>query len=100
EACPVSHLGPPGVEVLSAINNVANGCPATSTPAASACSVGCQRGPLCPADRPCLCVGDCGDGGPPFGNDGTKIVNIVAGADLSTCPSGDANCDGEVFGNE
>ena len=28
-------------------------------------------------------------------------MNIVAGnADLSTCASADANCDGDVFGNE
>jgi len=36
-----------------------------------------------------------------FGNEVTIAVNIVAGsADLSACPSADANCDGNVFGNE
>lgn len=46
------------------------------------------------------CVDDCNGDGDVFGNEVTKAVNIVAGADLSTCPEADANGDGDVFGNE
>lgn len=46
-----------------------------------------------------LCFGDCNGDGIVFGDEITRLVNIVAGnVDASTCPGSDPNCDCGVPG--